>query len=39
MAKGPVDVLCIYRVKNGTDGEFRKLLEKHGQPEGRRARG
>jgi hypothetical protein len=30
MAKGPVDVLCIYRVKNGKDGEFRKLLEKHG---------
>src|SRR5437867_608681 len=27
---GPVDVLCIYRVKPGKEGEFAKLLEKHG---------
>ena len=30
MTKEPVDVLCIYRVKDGKDGEFRKLLAKHG---------
>jgi hypothetical protein len=27
---GPVDVLCIYRVKAGKDAEFKKILEKHG---------
>jgi hypothetical protein len=27
---GPVDVLCIYRVKPGQDAAFRKLLDKHG---------
>jgi hypothetical protein len=27
---GPVDVLCIYRVKSGKDADFKKLLEKHG---------
>src|SRR3954468_10941115 len=27
---GPVDVLCIYRVKPGKEPEFKKLLEKHG---------
>lgn len=26
---GPVKVLCIYRVKDGKEDEFRKLLEKH----------
>src|SRR4051812_23071984 len=26
---GPVDVLCIYRVKPGKEAEFVKLLEKH----------
>ena len=26
---GPVQVLCIYRVKDGKEGEFRPLLEKH----------
>jgi len=25
----PVRVLCIYRVKDGKEGEFRPLLEKH----------
>jgi hypothetical protein len=30
MSKGPVDVLCIYRVKGDKEAEFRKLLEKHG---------
>jgi hypothetical protein len=31
MAKsGPVDVLCIYRVKPGKDADFKKLLDKHG---------
>jgi hypothetical protein len=30
MAKGPVDVLCIYRVKKGKEGEFNKLLKRHG---------
>ncbi len=29
-SEGPIDVLCIYRVKAGKDGEFRKLLAKHG---------
>ena len=27
---GPVDVLCIYRVTQGKEGEFQKLLAKHG---------
>jgi hypothetical protein len=31
MAKSkPVDVLCVYRVKDGKEGDFRKLLQKHG---------
>jgi hypothetical protein len=31
MAKsGPVDVLCIYRVKTGKEADFKKLLQKHG---------
>ena len=30
MAKQPVDVLCIYRVKKGKEAEFKKLLKKHG---------
>src|SRR5258708_11263023 len=30
MAKGPIDVLCIYRVKKGKEGEFKKRLKKHG---------
>jgi hypothetical protein len=29
-SSGPVDVLCIYRVKDGKEGEFKKLLKKHG---------
>lgn len=27
---GPVDVLCIYRVKDGKSTEFENLLSKHG---------
>src|SRR5687768_4644707 len=27
---GPVDVLCIYRVKAGREPEFKELLAKHG---------
>ncbi|MGZ3729777.1 MAG: hypothetical protein ACXVCG_11150, partial [Bdellovibrionota bacterium] len=27
---GPVDVLCIYRVKKGKEAEFKKLLTRHG---------
>jgi hypothetical protein len=27
---GPVDVLCIYRVKKGKESEFKQLLAKHG---------
>jgi len=27
---GPVDVLCIYRVKAGKGADFKKILEKHG---------
>jgi hypothetical protein len=30
MAKQPIDVLCIYRVKKGKEGDFKKLLKKHG---------
>jgi quinol monooxygenase YgiN len=30
MAKRPVDVLCIYRVKKGKEAAFRRLLAKHG---------
>ncbi len=30
MATGPVDVLCVYRVKEGKESEFKQLLEKHG---------
>lgn len=30
MAKTPVDVLCIYRVKKGKEAAFKKLLKKHG---------
>ncbi len=26
----PVDVLCIYRVKEGQEAAFKKLLKKHG---------
>lgn len=26
----PVDVLCIYRVKNGKGPDFKKLLDQHG---------
>jgi hypothetical protein len=26
---GPVDVLCIYRVKKGMEGDFKQLLTKH----------
>ncbi len=29
-APGPIDVLCIYRVKDGKEMEFTKLLAKHG---------
>jgi hypothetical protein len=27
---GPVDVLCIYRVKKGMESEFKQILSKHG---------
>lgn len=27
---GPVDVLCIYRVRQGSEEAFKKLLAKHG---------
>jgi hypothetical protein len=27
---GPVDVLCIYRVKSGMEAAFKKILAKHG---------
>lgn len=27
---GPVDVLCIYRVKKGKESEFKAILAKHG---------
>jgi len=27
---GPVDVLCIYRVKKGKESEFQRILAKHG---------
>jgi len=27
---GPVDVLCIYRVKKGKEAEFKQILAKHG---------
>jgi hypothetical protein len=30
MPNGPVEVLCIYRVKKGQEAEFKKLLKKHG---------
>ena len=30
VAKTPIDVLCIYRVKKGKEGAFKKLLKQHG---------
>jgi hypothetical protein len=30
MARTPVDVLCIYRVKKGKEAAFKKLLKRHG---------